>query len=240
MSITTIADPTVRLVASKKLCKFVGSLKASQEMPKNISDIFSSHTGRACSKVLAEEASDGVQNIKYTEEEEKFLAELEVDKATEAEFKELISPEDSDDEKSEESPAKKSSNKKPKKTFLITLRDVKWLDGVLKEQRSSGETDLYLHELLESCDLVLPENEVLERNPELEARCEKLRRQQQEYEYHKMTRNVDNSLKDSPEDTISFQSEFPHLRPQNDKLQTISKQLSPFSFVSPLPWFSLQ
>lgn len=206
MSITTIADPTVRLVASKKLCKFVGGLKASQEMPKNIADIFSSHTGRTCSKVLTDEVTDGVENVKYTEDEEKFLAELEVDKSTEAEFKELISPEDSDDEKSEESPAK--IKKKSKKVFLITLRDVKWLDVVLMEQRGSGETNSYLHELLENCDLILPQNEVLERNPELEARCQKLRQQQQEYEYHKMTRNVDNSLKDSPEDTISFQSEF--------------------------------
>lgn len=207
MSITTIADPTIRLVASKKLCKFVASLKPNEEMPKNISLIFSSHTGKSQTKVLNLE---DVENIKYTEEEEKFLNELDIGASTETEFKELISPEDSDDEASSaDEGAHKETNKgqSKKKTFHITLKDVKWLDRVLKERRKNGQTELYLHELLENCELVLPENEVIERNPELEARCVRLRRQQEEYEYHKMTRNVDNSFKDAPDDTISFQSE---------------------------------
>lgn len=209
MSVTTIADPTVRLVASKKLCAFVGSaLKANQEMPKNIAEIFSAQTGKACSKVV--EVDDGVESVKYTAEEEKFLDQLQMDKGeTEAEFKELIAPEaDSDDEEEEnvkeEQAARK--NKKAEKRFLINLKDVKWLDQVLREKREKDETELYIHEFLETCELILPENEVLERNPELEARCEKLRQKQQEYLYHKMTRNVDNSFKDAAEDTISFQS----------------------------------
>lgn len=219
MSITTIADPTVRLVASKKLCSFVGkSLKANQEMPKNIAEIFSVHAGKKCTKVIGGEedeeggqVKDVVENVKYTEAEEKFLRELELDPSNEAEFKELIVPEDSDDEPEEDEGEEKESktqDQKKKKTFLITLKDVKWLDRILQEKRASGETEVYLHELLESCDLVLPQNEVLERNPELEARCVKLRQKQEEYLYHKMTRNVDNSFKDKAEDTISFQSEY--------------------------------
>lgn len=211
MSITTIADPTVRLVASKKLCKFVGTaFKAGHEMPTSISEIFRAQTGKPCSKVVAESA-DGVENVKYTAEEEQFLRELELGEASEAEFKDLIAPEDSDDEEMEEDSlpvTKKKNGGKPKQRHLIDLRDVKWLDQVLREKRKEGATELYLHELLENCELVLPENEVLERNPELEARCQKLRRKQEEYLYHKMTRNVDNSFKDSaPEDSISFQSE---------------------------------
>lgn len=209
MSITTIADPTVRLVASKKLCTFVGTaFKANHEMPTNIAEIFRAQTGRTCSMVVVESA-DGVENVKYTAEEEQFLRELELDEASEAEFKELIAPEDSDDEETEDSSVtKKKDGGKPKQRPLINLKDVKWLDQVLQEKRKNGETDVYLHELLENCELVLPENEVLERNPELEARCQKLRQKQEEYLYHKMTRNVDNSFKDSaPEDSISFQSE---------------------------------
>ena len=214
MSVTTIADPTVRLVASKKLCAFVAkSLKANQEMPKNIAEIFSSHTGKSVNKVVEEaQDADVIENVKYTADEEKFLKELLVDEATEAEFKELIAPEDSDDEEEQEqekSPKKsnkKPSEKKKEKLFLITLNDVKWLDKVLRAKRTNGETDVYLHELLENCDLILPQNEVVERNPELEARCKKLRAKQEEYEYHKMTRNVDNKFKDAVEDTISFQS----------------------------------
>lgn len=212
MSVTTIADPTIRLVASKKLCAFVGKeLKATQEMPKNIADIFSAQTGRTCSKIV--EDSENIENIKYTEQEEQILKALSVDgDETEAEFKELIAPEDSDDENSEEAttPEKKAnSGKKPKKQFQITLRDVKWLDRVLVEMRADKKCQVYVHELLENCELILPQNEVIERNPELEARCQKLRQKQEEYLYHKMTRNVDNSFKDKePEDTISFQSEL--------------------------------
>lgn len=155
------------------------------------------------------ESADGVENVKYTAEEEQFLRELELDEASEAEFKELIAPEDSDDEETEDSSVTKNKDGgNPKQRPLINLKDVKWLDQVLQEKRKNGETDVYLHELLENCELVLPENEVLERNPELEARCQKLRQKQEEYLYHKMTRNVDNSFKDSaPEDSISFQSE---------------------------------
>lgn len=209
MSITTIADPTVRLVASKKLCAFVAKhLKATQEMPKNISEIFSAQTGKSCTKVV--DVDDGIENIKYTQQEEQFLSELELGEGNAEEFKELIgAPEgDSDDENSEESPAKKDTKGGlAKKRHLINLKDVKWLDKVVREKREKGETEVYLHELLEHCDLVLPQNEVIERNPELEARCEKLRQQQETYLYHKMTRNVDNSFKDAAEDTISFQSE---------------------------------
>lgn len=179
-------------------------------MPKNISEIYSSRTGRTCTKVI-DDCDDGVECVKYTEQEEKFLSELALGEETEAEFKELIAPaeEDSDDE-DEAKDGKKEQQKKSKspKKFLITLKDVKWLDQVLKEQRKNEQTEMYLHELLEQCDLILPQNEIIERNPELEARCVKLRQKQEEYLYHKMTRNVDGQFKDNPEDTISFQSKF--------------------------------
>ncbi|KAL1397837.1 hypothetical protein pipiens_009443 [Culex pipiens pipiens] len=56
-----------------------------------------------------------------------------------------------------------------------------------------------------NCTLILPENEQQKRNAELEARCQKLRKEQEAREYEAMTRNVDNVRTHMPQDTIAFQ-----------------------------------
>ena len=61
---------------------------------------------------------------------------------------------------------------------------------------------LYLHELLEHSDIHLPEYEPPPRNPELEARCQKLRAEQADQEYRKMTKNV-NFVKKPEDDSLS-------------------------------------
>ncbi|KAM8797191.1 transmembrane protein 199 [Eudromia elegans] len=49
---------------------------------------------------------------------------------------------------------------------------------------------LHLHELLEGCDIALPEVPARPRNPELEARLERIRARLASEEYRRMTRNV--------------------------------------------------
>ncbi|CAO1298956.1 unnamed protein product [Diamesa serratosioi] len=71
-------------------------------------------------------------------------------------------------------------------------------DLVLK---SSEET--YLNDIL--IDIVLPINEIRERNPILEKRCKQLRIDQEQREYKSMTKNVDTTRKFMPEETIAFQ-----------------------------------
>ncbi|KAK6619675.1 hypothetical protein RUM43_012432 [Polyplax serrata] len=63
----------------------------------------------------------------------------------------------------------------------------------------------YLHDLLVGSEIILPENEVLERNPVLAERIEKLKKEQEDREYKAMTKNVETSKKHYPEDSISYQ-----------------------------------
>lgn len=93
---------------------------------------------------------------------------------------------------------------KNKGTYLTTS-DVYWLYQHLQQRRINGETVPYLHELLEGARIEMPGNKVLKRNPVLEARCVKLRAQQEAREYRKMTKGVDNVRMRFPEDSISYQ-----------------------------------
>lgn len=47
------------------------------------------------------------------------------------------------------------------------------------------------HELISKCELILPEPRLAPRNPELEARVQRLKKEQEQREYEKMTDNVD-------------------------------------------------
>ncbi|XP_038208209.1 uncharacterized protein LOC119829664 [Zerene cesonia] len=90
------------------------------------------------------------------------------------------------------------------KKFLITS-DLDWLYIYIKNKRGKGEEMPHLHELLEGVDIKMPDNKIIKRNPDLEARCVKLRAQQEAREYRKMTKGVDNVRIRFPEDSISYQ-----------------------------------
>lgn len=116
---------------------------------------------------------------------------------------------------------------------LLKLTDILWLDSFLKHKNKksnflegdeldaevekflNNETDsksdsnvrnVYLHELLDISELILPRNEVVERNPVLEARIQRLQKEQEDREYRAMTRNVNMSKKFVVEDTLAYQS----------------------------------
>ncbi|XP_077296218.1 vacuolar ATPase assembly protein VMA12 [Arctopsyche grandis] len=93
---------------------------------------------------------------------------------------------------------------KPKESELLCIDDIKWLSKYLEKARNDGDT-IYLHELFEGSDIIMPENETIKRNPVLEARCVKLRRDQMNRDYRSMTKNVDNVRVKHPEETISYQ-----------------------------------
>ncbi|XP_055370943.1 uncharacterized protein LOC129605297 [Condylostylus longicornis] len=61
------------------------------------------------------------------------------------------------------------------------------------------------HDILGASKLIIPKNEIIPRNPQLEERCKKLRMEQENVEYANMTKNVDSARKSLPEDTISYQ-----------------------------------
>lgn len=63
-----------------------------------------------------------------------------------------------------------------------------------------------LHDLVRDSTICVPENKKVERNPELEKRCQKLQRDQENRMYKNMTKNVDTMRVHHPEDTIAYQS----------------------------------
>lgn len=94
-----------------------------------------------------------------------------------------------------------------KSKTMLNLSKLRQLEQILAEERETKKSlKVYLHEVIAKTRLILPENEILERNPQLEARCEKLRAQQERREYQSMTKNVDSFRKHIPEDTIAHQS----------------------------------
>lgn len=101
--------------------------------------------------------------------------------------------------------ALKKSSKDKRTDNLLNLDDVKWLNKYLEGYRESAEEKVYLHELLEGADIKLPQPKVTPRNPELEARIQKLKAQQSAREYEAMTKSVDNVRRRLPEDTIAYQ-----------------------------------
>lgn len=93
---------------------------------------------------------------------------------------------------------KKENVAKNSKTTSLTLKEVKDLKSALDDSN-------YLCDIVNGAELKLPENEIVERNPVLEKRIQRLKMQQEQRVYDSMTKNVDSSRKYQPEETISFQ-----------------------------------
>ncbi|XP_074641507.1 vacuolar ATPase assembly protein VMA12-like [Tubulanus polymorphus] len=60
----------------------------------------------------------------------------------------------------------------------------------------------YLHELLEGCEIKIPKFELPPRNPELEARIQRLKAEQANREYKEMTKNVSHHILEKKENTF--------------------------------------
>ncbi|KAF6213621.1 hypothetical protein GE061_011342 [Apolygus lucorum] len=80
----------------------------------------------------------------------------------------------------------------------VGVDEMRWLYRNKKE-------GVWLCDVLSGTELILPEPVIPPRNPELEARCRKLRAQQEDREYRKMTKNVDPVRVHHPEDTMRYQ-----------------------------------
>ncbi|KAL0268856.1 UNVERIFIED_CONTAM: hypothetical protein PYX00_010663 [Menopon gallinae] len=70
-------------------------------------------------------------------------------------------------------------------------------------KREQELSELYLHELLDTSTFLLPKNEVIPRNPVLEARIERLKKEQEERDYKAMTRNIQSSRVFRKDDTVA-------------------------------------
>ncbi|NXL56748.1 TM199 protein, partial [Chordeiles acutipennis] len=73
---------------------------------------------------------------------------------------------------------------------LVPFSLLRRLHAALRE----AESPLHLHELLEGCEIHLPEVPVPPRNPELVARLERIKAKLANEEYRRMTRNITGQL----------------------------------------------
>uniref|UniRef100_A0A182QXE2 Endoplasmic reticulum-based factor for assembly of V-ATPase n=1 Tax=Anopheles farauti TaxID=69004 RepID=A0A182QXE2_9DIPT len=200
-----IQDPSIRILASKELKKFIGkSLQISSTTPAAVKEIHSSfgsgRRGKPAKKTnLPNEENELKQpNVEFTTKERRYIDQLV------AEFNTKPSELNTTGFMETEHGTQREPNTESNET-LLSLGDVQWLYTTLNEMRQTDTTVPYLHTLLAGCLLKLPENPIQERNPELEARCQRLRKEQEDREYQRMTKNVDTVRKHMPEDTISYQ-----------------------------------
>jgi len=216
MSKGSIKDPTIKIKPSYKLIDFMATLRDESELPENIWK-FVEIAGERVGKIITEE----LVKPSFSKEELEILNDLPKVDSTEFNLIDLpIDFDSSDDElnddiedlnskptsKSQAIKRKRLQKEKQRSRLTIGLNDIKWLNQKLVEKRNAdAEFNVYLHELLSGSRLVLPKNEIKERNPELEARCVRLRLEQEARMYNAMTKNVDSSRTKLPEDTISYQ-----------------------------------
>lgn len=83
------------------------------------------------------------------------------------------------------------------KAEKISADDLEWVYEKSKKQ------ELSISEL--GLELELPVSDVAPRNPILEARCQRLRREQEDREYRAMTKMVDSGRYKEPEESIAYQ-----------------------------------
>ncbi|CAH1103117.1 unnamed protein product [Psylliodes chrysocephalus] len=88
---------------------------------------------------------------------------------------------------------------------LLSLEDLHWLHNYIQKQNQNNDDTIWLHELIEGSEVILPKNEKIPRNEELDKRCKRLKEEQANRDYFKMTKNVDNKRRVLPEDTVGYQ-----------------------------------
>lgn len=223
MDLTGSLESThLKIYPNKSLILFLKSLPDNEDIPSNILMLIGKNVKETDVKVnsiqLTVKDIENLNKIKGifksiavagNKESDKHTDNVEnnVDKEAESKTKE-----NDEENKSEIDPkdAKQKSEKTPKPetpSKYLNTADIDWLYNYLNRKRSEGNVP-YLHELLEGCNIEMPKNRVIKRNPVLEARCVKLRAQQEAREYRKMTKTVDNVRLRFPEDSISYQCKY--------------------------------
>ncbi|XP_026496588.1 uncharacterized protein LOC113401074 isoform X1 [Vanessa tameamea] len=212
----SLVDTNLKIYPTETLIKFLKTIKPSDELPHNISEIVTG-SNKAIFKTYS---SDKIKPIHLTSSDIEYLKKIKETHPDIVSEETVLNPpvtestntkvEGKNDEKDENNKSDKekhntTSEKTNTDVFLVTA-DIDWLYNYLKIKNSNGEEDIpYLHTLLEGSLIEVPENETIKRNPVLEARCVKLRAQQEAREYRKMTKGVDNVRMRFPEDNISYQ-----------------------------------
>lgn len=225
MSKGLIKHTSISLRPGQKLVDFIKGLNDTEiELTENILKVYRGFTNDQCSRKTSNDEIVGPQITKNEndylkklnagngqDELQKCMAELLIDQSSgeSSENEEIETVGDDETSSKNEVRRKRAKQREMERAKLtLNLNDMKWLNNHLIERRRNGAETVYLHELLEGSKLILPKNEIIERNPELEARCQRLKREQDERSYQTMTRNVDCSRTKAPDDSIGYQSKL--------------------------------
>ncbi|KAL3290080.1 hypothetical protein HHI36_023449 [Cryptolaemus montrouzieri] len=177
-----ISDPSIKIKPSEILYKYISRIDIhSENVPSGICSILSKNK-----KVSSYEFK---LNPKYL---------LVAD-----DFKKINSWEECSEQELSHTNSKPQKKKVVDK--ILGVQDLRWLYEYIKEENRKNPTKVYLHELMEGSEVLLPENSEIPRNPELEKRCQRLKIEQENRKYQNITKNVDNVRKRLPEDTIAYQ-----------------------------------
>lgn len=191
-----ITDAQILYKPSKDLLKFIRTLKVDDDsIPNGVSNIVTTKSKK----------KSDVEDIKVRKGYSDYPSVLT---SSDLDYLNSLQANLDDDVDFEKEPAECTERKPGDK--LLNFEDLTWLHKYIEEQnKERDEKDrVYFHKLFQGTEIILPKNEEIERSEELEARCVKLRNQQSNREYKMMTKNVDNTRKHLPEDTISYQSKI--------------------------------
>lgn len=212
----SLVDTNLRIYPTDQLKAFLKTIKTCDTLPHNIINVIKVTSKETSQSYKNSEikpvnlTSSDLKNIKSIKSIYSSTAEESDNEGKGVDKNETFNSESKDDDSSKNSRDKPSKEKlekmaETKENFLVTS-DLDWLYNYIKCRRNEGDKNIpYLHTLLTGVYVDVPENEVLKRNPVLEARCVKLRAQQEAREYRKMTKGVDNVRMRFPEETISYQ-----------------------------------
>lgn len=182
MNIAPIANPQITILVSEELKEFILNLDIKDDCPAGIAAIIKPDNPPETKRKLIE------HRLFYDADDRSFVTTLRLKKAK-------LPP---------VAPFPKTKNDNEAHPLLY-LEDLYWLHDKIRERNKQTDDKIYLHDLLKSCAVNLPKNVEVPRSEELEKRCQKLKIQQQNRDYNKMTKNVDSMRKKLPEDTISYQ-----------------------------------
>lgn len=232
MSKASIKQPSIGIRPSSKLIDFIKTLDdPALDLPENLLKVYQAFSQDTRPRNVCKPADASVGA--YSEDEKQLLVTLSDDTfqgATDLEktmksLSVLVSGGSGDDDDSHNSdvetlaPDERISKNKARQIrakqrqkelakLALNLADLKWLQTHLNDARQKAADDAatpYLHELVDGSQLILPPNEIVQRDPALEARCQRLKIEQDEQQYRQMTKNVDCTRTFEAEETLSYQ-----------------------------------
>lgn len=185
MNTAQILNPSILVKPSKELKTYISEMKIDSNMPDGVKSLILKNNFK---KLVQNQPSDP----KYltTEDDLKFIKSLKLKSVDRTKQNIIVN----------EKLVKENEK-------LLNIQDLHWIYNYINERNKTNEKKVYLHELLEHSDIILPKNSEVPRNEELDKRCKRLKAEQENMNYQKMTKDVDNLRRRFPEDTISYQCE---------------------------------